>query len=507
VVRDNNVNVTGSGDYNLYFANAGQGFSIPSGDEGGALTNGGVHSGTIDLADMDLYTFQADALDNISAQLDEVGTTELSPHLLLYGPDGNLLTSGSGATSTTINHQALVAGTYTVVVRDNNVNATGSGNYELTFTLSPTATGVPAGAIIATLQNGGRFSGTYATGGDIDKFNLAVNIGDTVRLKLADTGSISNVSPGLQVFASNGSLLGSSTSSNLAEVVFTAETTDTLTVVAFNTSTGTGAYDLFTAIAPQAFTIPAGDEGGVLSNGALATGTWSIGDIDLYTFSVNDGSSVTLVLSDVSVSSGVSPGIWVFASDGSLVAATVSSNVAQVTFLAESTDTLTAVVLNTGTGLGDYSLLGTGITVLHSDADGLSDALELMVGTSRFVSDTDSDGLSDFEELNYDGDPSAYNAATDLNPLAVDTDGDGVDDATEVLNGTDPLDPGDYLLPGDLNLDGSVNLPDHLLLTRFVLGIGLAPTPEQLVAGDLNMNGQLGAGDLVIHSRMILGIP
>jgi len=73
-----------------------------------------------------------------------------------------------------------------------------------------------------------------------------------------------------------------------------------------------------------------------------------------------------------------------------------------------------------------------------SDGDGLSDALELMIGTLLNDSDTDNDGVSDYDEVNFDGDASAYNPATDLNPFDVDTDGDGVDDATELSVGTDP---------------------------------------------------------------------
>lgn len=55
-------------------------------------------------------------------------------------------------------------------------------------------------------------------------------------------------------------------------------------------------------------------------------------------------------------------------------------------------------------------------------------------GTPR---DSDSDGLSDIDEmLKYKTDP--YN---------LDTDGGGVDDATEIARGTNPLDPADDVMP------------------------------------------------------------
>jgi hypothetical protein len=141
-----------------------------------------------------------------------------------------------------------------------------------------------------------------------------------------------------------------------------------------------------------------------------------------------------------------------------------------------------------------------------SDGDGLSDAHELMIGTLLNDGDTDNDGVSDYDEVNFDGDASAYNPATDLNPFDVDTDGDGVDDATELSAGTDPLDGGDVPLPGDMNFDGLVNLADYLLLTRFLLGTtATPPTPRELYAGDLNVNAELYVGDLVLLVRTVLG--
>ena len=142
-----------------------------------------------------------------------------------------------------------------------------------------------------------------------------------------------------------------------------------------------------------------------------------------------------------------------------------------------------------------------------SDGDGLSDALETLIGTLVNDSDTDNDGVSDYDEVNFDGDASGYNPATDLNPFDADTDGDGADDAIELSLGTDPLDSGEAPLPGDMNFDDQVDLADYLLLTRFVLGIMQAPpTPGELYVGDLNVNAQLDAGDLVILMRTVLGI-
>jgi len=62
-----------------------------------------------------------------------------------------------------------------------------------------------------------------------------------------------------------------------------------------------------------------------------------------------------------------------------------------------------------------------------SDADGLSDADEALLGTNPLVPDTDGDGLSDFDEV-----------LQGLNPNTGDSDGDLISDADELNGTTDP---------------------------------------------------------------------
>ena len=64
-----------------------------------------------------------------------------------------------------------------------------------------------------------------------------------------------------------------------------------------------------------------------------------------------------------------------------------------------------------------------------SDGDGLNDETEISYRTDSLSSDTDGDGLSDGEEVN------TYHT----DPTKVDTDGDGASDSEELAAGTDPL--------------------------------------------------------------------
>ena len=74
-------------------------------------------------------------------------------------------------------------------------------------------------------------------------------------------------------------------------------------------------------------------------------------------------------------------------------------------------------------------------TPTDSDGDGLTDELELMLGTDPNNADSDQDGLTDFDELNMDGDPSNFTVGVDTDPNNADTDGDGIPDGSD----SDPL--------------------------------------------------------------------
>lgn len=121
---------------------------------------------------------------------------------------------------------------------------------------------------------------------------------------------------------------------------------------------------------------------------------------------------------------------------------------------------------------------------LDSDGDGLSDAQEEAVGTDPLNSDTDGDGLTDYQELDWDGDPSGYDAGLDTDPLNSDSDSDGIIDGTESQAGSNPLDAASSFVWGDINNSGDVNAADVLLATRAVLGV-LTLSSAQLARGNV----------------------
>lgn len=75
------------------------------------------------------------------------------------------------------------------------------------------------------------------------------------------------------------------------------------------------------------------------------------------------------------------------------------------------------------------------IPILDSDLDGLLDPAEITLGTNPLKTDTDDDTYSDFSEILMGSDPLDP-AST---PSPADTDGDGLTDTQEHQLGTDPL--------------------------------------------------------------------
>src|SRR5688500_13770906 len=90
---------------------------------------------------------------------------------------------------------------------------------------------------------------------------------------------------------------------------------------------------------------------------------------------------------------------------------------------------------------------------VDSDGDGLTDKMEMALGTDPLLPDSDADGVSDSDETDFygtdaldpDTDDDGLEDAEELltfgtNPLLDDTDDDDVSDGEEVTAGSDPID-------------------------------------------------------------------
>jgi thermitase len=138
------------------------------------------------------------------------------------------------------------------------------------------------------------------------------------------------------------------------------------------------------------------------------------------------------------------------------------------------------------------------------DNDGLSDSLEISVGTNPLLADSDGDTLSDFDEFNYDGDPGSYTPGQDLNPLQADSDSDGLRDDTDPIPLTFNFNDGDLAPLGAP--DGDTNAADLLIGQRIALGL-ITSTVLELAHGDLYPpgapDGVINLQDLILLQQLV----
>lgn len=131
-----------------------------------------------------------------------------------------------------------------------------------------------------------------------------------------------------------------------------------------------------------------------------------------------------------------------------------------------------------GDGLTNEEELLAGARPLlpDTDGDGLPDGDEVFIyGTSAYLSDTDGDGLSDGDEVQVQG----------TLPLSQDSDGDRMPDGFEVAHGLDPRVAGSY---NDTDGDGLLDLLEYLQGSNPVSGDtdgdGLSDYLEILLGSD-----------------------
>jgi hypothetical protein len=149
---------TGNGNYQIQLAQVPESFTVSESDEGGPLTNGAAHPGTITAGDIDMWTLTANPGERIILQIAKLtwGAAFIT-QLELFGPDGARLASDSGVAAARISAQAPVKGTYTVMVSA--LTPDGSGTYQLQLFQSLADLTVPAsdegGALIDVADQNG----------------------------------------------------------------------------------------------------------------------------------------------------------------------------------------------------------------------------------------------------------------------------------------------------------------------------------------------------------------
>src|SRR5262249_25565233 len=122
-----------------------------------------------------------------------------------------------------------------------------------------------------------------------------------------------------------------------------------------------------------------------------------------------------------------------------------------------------------------------------TDYDGLSDGLELQLGTDPLVRDSNGNGTRDGDEdADGDGLGLARELALGTDPADADTDKDGVADGLEEVLCTDPL-------SADSDGDGVPDAIDDTLC--------LGRTPDEVPDWKLFQRGATGTADITVPVR------
>jgi len=201
-----------------------------------ALNCGQVASGSIgitaDPPPWRYYSLTASANDIVTIRATKTSGT-LTPYLEIYNSSGTQVASGAGQKDTTL----ATAGTYTIVVRDqNNIN---TGNYTFYWNRIPN----PCNAV--ALSCGQVFPASVAAVGEIDAYTITVSGGDNIVLTLTKTSG--GLDPSLELYNSSGTRVAYqyTPSGNETVITQTLSTGGTYTVFASDYGNDeTGSYTL-----------------------------------------------------------------------------------------------------------------------------------------------------------------------------------------------------------------------------------------------------------------------
>lgn len=293
------------------------------------------------------YAFFAKAGEGIFLNTVELGGLNFDPQVNIYRPDGTLQLWDWGPAIIGVGFTATQTGVYTLSLKDYRSGG-GTGVYEIHYGRAPGANEH------GELVNGGKVSGTIEFG-DVDSYTVTANPGDNVLLRAVDLGGV-NFEPQINVYKPDGSLQLWDYGQVICGVSFTANIAGPYTVMLrdYRSGGGTAPYEIHCVRTPGA------NEHGELTSGTVASEFIELGDLDSFTFTVNQGDTFQLQATDMG-GTNFEPQMNIYRPDGSLQNWTWGNNVATFGMTAGSTGTYTVVVMDyqNGGGTGPYELLFT----------------------------------------------------------------------------------------------------------------------------------------------------
>ncbi|MCB1122571.1 MAG: hypothetical protein KJT03_13540, partial [Verrucomicrobiae bacterium] len=353
-----------TGSYRLEAIVLPESYEVSAGDEGGELTNGGLHEGTIHTGDIDTWTIQAEAGNTIQVRLGELDNgTGLYPHLALRAGDGTLLSSDSAAADGWVGTVATVAGNYFVQVTDwdtgTNDENDDTGSYKLEAVVTPGTFLVSPGDEGGELTLGELHEGAIHVG-DLDTWTLQAEAGNTIIVRLGETDNGTGLYPYMELRGPDGALLDFDTSPADCWITLEAPATGTYFVQIADYDTGTndenddtGSYRLEAFVLPGDFNVSVADEGGAVIKGKLHEGVIHVGDMDVWTVQAEAGNTVLARVGETDNGTGLNPYVELRGTDGGLLDSDTSITEGWVTTVADETGTYFVLIADYDTGTND----------------------------------------------------------------------------------------------------------------------------------------------------------
>ena len=360
-----------AGDYALRMFKA-PGAQVQDDPDGGPMTSGQRKDGSIGRGDLDAWTFTGAAGDTVIITLIERNRDKpFAPEMLVYGPNGALVTSDFGNIGTDTSVNITAAGTYHVVVRDRVSEANpgfydagiDDGEYTLRLVKLP-------GVVTHDDADGGPLvSGQLTSGmldlGDLDVYTLVVDTGDSILVNAGRPG-LGGHEVQTRLFSPTGALLDTSNGTSDLVVFANAVSTSGTYYVLVNDVVAeanpgfpdgdieAGEYVITAAVTPGAQPVDA--DSGPLSSGGRRAGALTAGDIDVFTFTAAAGVPFTLNLTDTAASA-FSPWLRLYSPTGALVFNQANANSLAATVASPVAGTYTAMVLDdNGADNGSYAI-------------------------------------------------------------------------------------------------------------------------------------------------------
>ena len=360
---------SGTGPYTIEVANSSSPLVVASGDDGGPMTNGVTHTGTIAPGDIDPWSFRALKGATIVVSAGKTDrNANLNPRLRLVSPSGVVL--GDDKYNTTAAQVAATAtedGTYIAILSSQDVSTgawSGTGPYTIEVAISSSTLVVASGDDGGPMTTGGSYTGAIATG-DIDQWTFSAARGSTIVVSVGKTDGTTTLNPRLRLVSPSGVVLGDDKYNTTTSQVTATATEDGKYIAILSSQdvstgawSGTGPYKITLANPPAAFVVPSGDDGGAMASGVNYAGTISLADLDQWSFTATAGATIILSLSKDDGTATLNPWLRLVAPNGSIQRSDYALQSVQLTTTAQTAGTYTVLVGSKSINTGAYD--GTG---------------------------------------------------------------------------------------------------------------------------------------------------